>query len=440
MGFAFCVRGSVCILRARVCVLECMYSILAFAGLFACRSDPLVGEMPLRPPEKERVSSMKNMTIINNGGMEIEDNNLENWAPTDWVEVYLGEYKLQDLAQRNGIKFQVHHMGVLFQNVRKRKWYEMDFYARSADTIANVIMPSVRPDSVWSSLSLWGKIAAYIRGDLINDLVWDNLGFVRVREEKTGEFHELMHIGSTLGKDVFKVREWLVNEYSVHLPPLQPFTFDMWTLYNGSTNARVRSSRNCHDFAEEVLAQIEFRDTPEKTVSVYRDSLAVNITELIPLDMTNEKTRRDYQRFLRFLRNHVYESTRDIGYSAVTITKFVKLGLPFIILLDGTEFYEIRISKEFGLNYCRFPMDYTKGESYVPALLNDTRTYCYLPVIEADAFYQSHVTLTVADLLIYAEYRIDEFFCNSEHIRTIIETTVWAIALVKVFLWLKARK
>ena len=408
--------------------------LLLFLTQFV-QSIDLIGEMPLRPPERVAQNMFSNFTIINNGGMEIEDNNLEKWMNTDWIEVYLGEYKLQDLAVRNGIKFQVHHMGVLFQNVRNRKWYEMDFYAKSADTIANVMMPSIRPS--FGEMTWWEKLVAYWNGDFVNHLVWDNLGYVRVREEKTGEFHELMHVGSTRGQEVLNLRQWLVDTYAINTADA-PLIFDMWSLYNATNNVRVRSSHNCHDFVEQVLARIKFEET-NGMVSFYRDSLSLNVTSMVKLDMSQTKNRRDYQRFLRFLSNHVYESTKDIAHSAVTVTKFIQLGIPFIIFLDGKDFYQVNLSKVFGLNYCRLPMDFEKDSLYVSARLNDTRISCHLPILDADTHYES-VTLTLADLLIFAEFKLDNLLQQLPHLSIVLETTVWAIAILKVVHWVRNRK
>lgn len=403
----------------------------------------LIGDMPLRPPVSTAVpGGFKNMTIINSGGMEIEDNNLENWRPTDWVEVYLGEHRLQDLAVKNGIKFQVQHMGVVFQNPRIRKWYVMDFFAKSADTIANVLMPNMRPDSQLHEMGLMEKLLAYLKGEFVDHLVWDNLGYVRVREDKTGEFHDLVHLGSSRAAAVIAIRNWLIHEYTVHTED-RPVTFDMWSLYWAANNTRIRSSRNCHDFVEHVLARVPFEDTPGDSISVYRDTLALNVTSTKVLDMTKPKSRRDYQRFIRFMSNHIYESTRDIGHSAVTITKFIQLGIPFIIFLDGKNYVQVELSKILGLNYCRFPMDYVKGQEYVPSRLNDTRADCYLPVMDADIYYQQ-ISLTVADKLIYVEFLIDELLFGDDsphwnHLTTIFETTIWLVAIAKGLKWLRRR-
>ena len=388
----------------------------------------------------------KNMTVLNNGSCELEDNNLERWLDSDPVEVYLAEYHLQHMDLSAWLGFSTSHMAVLFQNPRIRKWYVMDSFARSAETIANIIMPSISPHSPLTGMSWWQRLLAYVNGDFVHYLSWDNLGYVRMREDKTDEFQDMQHVGTTTGLELKKIREWVVTDFSKHDGDTV-FTFDMWQIYNGSTNERVRKSRMCHDFIEDVLGRLKFVDTGDAhqtKVSMFRDSLNLNITEWEVVDIGNAKIRRDYQRFLRFFRNHVYEATRDLRYSRVTLSKLVKLNLPFILFLDGDKYVRMTLSEYSVINYCRMPMDFVKGKVYVPARLDDDRQQCFMPQFNVHDVV-STVRFTLSDYAIWLEQRIDDLLFGvdgrgtSIHLALIFETSILLIGLARFVRWLATR-
>ena len=391
----------------------------------------------------------KNLTILHNGSLEIEDNNLEQWKEDDFIEVYLGEYYLQHFALSSWLGFSTSHMAVMFQNPRIRKWFVMDSYAKSAETIANLVMPSIAPMSPLNSMSLFERLWAYIHGEIINYLEWDNAGYVRTHEDKSEEFQDLRHIGTARGRDLIKLREWVVNEYSSQ-NETHPFTFDMWQIYNSSTNERIRKSRMCHDFMEEILGRINFvknedpvfgiysQDQPD-IVSVFRDSLNLNVTSWDVLDISNVKIRRDYQRFLRFFRNHIYEATRDMSFTRVTVTKLITLGMPFILFLDGNKYVRLGLSLYGPVNYCRMPMDFVKGKAYVAAKLDDDRRQCFLPDYDYNEFKES-VRFTFADYILALEQKIDDIFFGLDgnggdsmsHFLLIVESLIVLIAIVQL--------
>jgi hypothetical protein len=354
--------------------------------------------------------------------------------------VYLAEYTLQHVGLSAWLGFSTAHMAIIFQNPKIRKWYVMDQFAKSAETIANLIMPSISPDSPWNQMNMVQKIFAYLQGQVVDFLAWDNLGYVRMREDKaSGEFQDMQHIGSTTGGEVRRVRDWVINDLT-RQDEGNLFTFDMWQIYNGSTNVRIRKSKMCHDFIEDVLQMIKFTD--DEDISVFRDSLNLNVTSWEIVDMTNKKIRRDYQRFLRFFRNHVYESTRDLRHSEVTLTKFHLLKLPFILFLDGDKYAKMTLSGYSILNYCRMPMHFEKGKPYVPAKLDDPHQQCFLKSVHAHDNLP-RVRFTLSDYAIWIEQMIDDALFGVDgkgvdplsHARIVFETTVILIAITKLSRW-----
>ena len=388
----------------------------------------------------------KNMSILHNGSVELEDNNLEKWQDKDVVEVYLAEYQLQHMALSSWLGFSTSHMGVMFQNPLRRKWYVMDSFAKSAETIANIVMPSIPPYSPLHDMSFWQRTLAYLNGDIVDYLSWDNLGYVRMREERTDEFQDMRHIGTTTAGELKRVRTWVIEEYAAQ-NETHPFTFDMWQIYNASTNERIRKSRMCHDFLEDVLGRLQFSDTSDvmavdSKVSVFRDSLNLNITQWTNVDMSNNKIRRDYQRFLRFFQNHIYEATRDMSFSRVTVTKIITLGLPFILFLDGNKYVKLSPSMHGVFNYCRMPMDFVKDQPYVPAKLDDERKQCFLPHYNYFEF-KENIRFTFADYLIWAEQKLDDAIFGVDgngvdlwtHLALVTETLVVLIAVTRLIKW-----
>ena len=402
--------------------------------------------------EEPHPPKFKNMTVLYNGSLEIEDNNLESWLDEDFVEVYLGEYHLQHMALSSWIGFSTSHMAVMFQNPRNRKWFVMDSYAKSAETIANLVMPSIAPNSPLNSMSFLERLNVYINGGIIDYLTWDNAGYVRTHEEKSHEFQDLRHIGTVRGGDVKKLREWVVTDYAAQ-NETHPFTFDMWQIYNATSNERIRKSRMCHDFVEEILARITFvkNDDPiygvyteeyHGPVSIYRDGLNLNVTHWEEMDMTNAKVRRDFQRFLRFFRNHIYEATRDMSTSLVTTTKMITLGMPFILFLDGNKWVKLSLSHYGSFNYCRMPMDFERGKSYTAAKLNDPRQQCFLPQYNYYEF-NDKIRFNLADYMIAIEQKIDDILFGIDghggdilgHLAIVVESTVLLVAISRLLRW-----
>lgn len=426
----------------------CFLSILASAS-------GLTGSF--RDDHETKLAKFKNMTILNNGSVEIEDNNLEAWADDDYVEVYLAEYTLQHVALSTWLGFSTSHMAVMFQNPRKRKWFLLDSFAKSAETIANLIMPSVAPNSPINTMPFFDRIAAYLRGELVDYLTWDNAGYVRTHEDKSDEFQDMKHVGTITGKELKNLREWAITEYAAQ-NETHPFTFDMWQLYNASTNMRIRKSRMCHDFVEEILGRLKFvknldpvygiyTENHAGSISVFRDSLNLNITKWETVDMSNRKVRRDLQRVLRFFRNHIYEATRDISFSRTTVTKVITLGLPLALFLDGNRYVKVTLSTVGAFNYCRMPMDFKLGEPYVPAKLDDDRQQCFLPTYDYHDFKDS-IRFTFSDYLIAFEQKIDDIIFGvdgnggdlTSHVTLIFETSIVLIALTKIFRWVASKK
>ena len=423
-----------------------IFFVLLFAGL--------VGGMvrEAAPPGR-----YKNMTVLHDGALELEDNNLESWTDSDFVEVYLAEYVIQRMALSSWLRFSTSHMAVVFQNPRKRKWFLVDSFAKSAETIANIVMPSIAPDSPFNFMSFTERMLAYWRGDIVDYLTWDNAAYVRTHEDKSDEFQDMKHVGTIRGEDVKNLREWIVEDYAVQ-NETHPFTFDMWQIYNASTNERIRKSRMCHDFIEEVLGRLNFIENTdpvygqysadlEEKISVFRDSLNLNITEWHEVDITNPKIRRDYQRFLRFFRNHIYEATRDMSFLRVTVTKVITLGIPFIVFLDGNKYVKLTPSLYGVFNYCRMPMDFERGKPYVPAKLDDERQECFLPPYNYNEFQES-VRFTFSDYLIAIEQKLDDAVFGTDgqggdafhYLVLTIETSVVLFAITRAIKWLANTK
>jgi hypothetical protein len=397
----------------------------------------------------------KNTTIHYNGSLEIEDNNLESWRDDDYVEVYLAEYHLQHMGLNSWIDFSTAHMAVMFQNPGNRKWFVMDSYAKSAETIANLVMPSISPSSPLNSMSFWEKLGVYIRGEIVDYLTWDNAGYVRTHEDKSHEFQDLRHIGTVSGANVKDLREWAVREYAAQ-NETHPFTFDMWQIYDGTTNERVRKSRMCHDFVEEILGRIKFIKNDDPVYGVlsedhfgpirlYRDGFNLNVTHWEEMDMSYAKTRRDFQRFLRFMRNHIYEATRDVPFFRIMISKMIALGMPAILFLDGNKWMKLSLSKYGAFNYCRMPMEFEPGKPYVAAKLNDPRKQCFLPDFNYNEFHDK-VRFTLADHLVSVEQKLDDFLFGVDgrggdlsNVVLIVESTVILFALTKFVRWAAKR-
>jgi len=431
-------------------MLRIIFSALTVVVVAATNAATPVGWQN-HPGTSGHQSGFKNQTKLNNGSVEIDDNNLEKWQDDDVIEVYLGDYVLQNVELSSMLSFTVYHMAVIFQNPKRHKWYTVDYFAKTAETIANIIMPSLPPLSPWFELTWYEQFFAYFRGDIVDHLVWDNLGYVQLRESKSGQFTDLQHVGSVHGSQVKALREWIITNYTRTHPG--GITFDMWSVYDADSQIRLHESRNCHDFIEHVLRELKFErgispyerelGTAERT-SVYRDSLAVTAREMKKIDLKNNaKKRRDFQRYMRFMRMNVYEVTRDLSLSRFAVTRATKIGIPFLFRANGVDYYEVEVGNVNPLNYCRIPMDFVKGQRYVPSLWNDTRKVCHFPYFEIDELHKE-TPYSVMDYVLMIEQAIDDALFGrdgngvplTDHLMIIVETTVLLVALSKAIGWL----
>jgi hypothetical protein len=269
-------------------------------------------------------------------------------------------------------------------------------------------------------------------------------------EEKSPEFKEMTHVGSVFGSEVKRLREWLINEFTVS----GAVTFDMWSVYDDTTEERILASRNCHDFVEIVLQQLKFvsnispwddGNRPNR-VSVFRDSLALSAQSFVEMDMKNAKKRRDFLRFLRFLKNHVYEAARDLGMSKFPATKLQMLGMRFVVHADGEKYYEIELGEINSLNYCRLALEFELGKPVVAVPLNDPRKECYLPYFEMARVHEE-ATYHFQDYLLAFEQKVDDLLFGrdgnggalSDQMYFVFESTIIVLALTKGIMWISKR-
>jgi len=227
----------------------------------------------------------------------------------------------------------------------------------------------------------------------------------------------------------------------------------MWSVYDAESNIRLHESRNCHDFVEQVLRELKFHRNISPyheelgntgIVSVFRDSLSLSAKIFKKVDIANNaKKRRDFQRFLRFMRSYVYEVTRDLALSRYALTRLNKLGLPFIFKANGDEFFQVEHGNVNSLNYCRVPMDFIHDTPYTPSLWNDTRKTCYFPFFEIDKLH-SETPYSVTDFFLMIEQRIDDALFGEDglgvplwdHLTLITETTLIIVAIGRAISWL----
>ena len=409
-----------------------MQIVLFFIFLFGATGEEFYSEYD--PSEWE---------FLNEGGLVLKDDQLNQWQDKDRVEVYIHEYELQNLGLSGWLQFSTQHIGLVFQNTRNYLWFGVDKFARSDGTIASIIVPAIAPDSEWKFLNWWQRILVYLRGDIVGYLSWDNLGYVRMEESTRSNVNHLTHIGTTTGRDIKNIRDWILNDFTK-----KTVTFDMWQFYNGSTNERIRTGQMCHDLVEELLDRINItapsaEEDERETIRIYRDSLSLNVTSSEVLDMSLAKNRRDYQRFLRFFENHVYKATRDMSFTRQTLSKFIALDIPWIMYLDGDKYVRYTLAEYSIINYCRMGMEFIPGQAYVPAKLGDPNQQCFLQPLDYKDVIGS-VKFTIFDLMIWAEQRLDDFICSVSdgtwlRLYHIVETGIAMVVILRGARWWTSR-
>ena len=185
----------------------------------------------------------------------------------------------------------------------------------------------------------------------------------------------------------------------------------------------------------------------EEKMSVFRDSLVLVVDSFSEVDILSSwKKRRDYQRFLRFMRNHIYQSTRDLRYSKFVATKLRQLGVRFFVHTNHKEYYEMELGSVNSLNYCRVALDFEIGKVFSPTKLNDQRTHCHFDYFKVDNVHAESV-YTLGDYFLAIEQKLDDLVfgidgngvSTGEYVMMVFQTSVVMMAVVRVVVWVSRK-
>lgn len=345
-----------------------------------------------------------NSDIFNDGACTADDDNKVGlWGDDDEVELYLGEQLINDNAMLESLGFRTTHMGVFFHNRWKKKWLGFDFGASEFSSVAGLILPMLKYE--WNDLPLWKQIWKYLNGEAVEYLQWNHHASVRIDDDKPTEFRNLDLAGVTNGANAKAIRKWVTEEYTRQ--DERPFTFDLYTIYDGATNERLRKSRTCHDFVEDVLMRVNFTDG-KKHISVFKDTFNFNTSRFEEIEFSLAKSRRDFMRFLRMLRKRVHHATADLPSMLNMFAIFSYYDLPYIILIDGDKYMRVSFTKEHIANYCRMPLDITVGEPINPPKYSDLRVTCRFERYDVNTLLKK-TRLSLSEWFILIEQSIDDF-------------------------------
>ena len=339
---------------------------------------------------------------------------LSTWKDSDSVEIYLGSHLLNTMRLSETERFDVHHQAVLFHNFRARRWLTVDFFMNDDSEIPQMFVTtgnSVPPN--WGPLEY---LYSYISGALYEHFFFENFGQVRILEtmvRKPADFdeNELQHIGSARGGAVAELTEWILKTYDGILQ------FDVFAIYM-ENGIRVRKSKTCFDFVEDVLAKLVWEpkayivgdDLPE---IAFREGVVLNVTKLEKVDMSVPKRRRDYFRFARVLWNHMHQIGAHLVYIRLLMVKVAEMDLEYMLALDGWEMHSVEFSSDAADNHCALPLEFERDGTPISANLGDFRRVCFLPSATR-AEWARIIQYSWSDWAIWAEAKIDNWLVGRD--------------------------
>jgi hypothetical protein len=364
--------------------------------------------------------------IRNGGALVVDDDGFAFWEPTDVVDVYVGEYRLENFTVASWFNVPASHIGLVFHNTMKDKYVIYDYFIRGDAGFPCLLIPAIIPGSGFDELSFLEALVMYMKGDLIKYLEWTSDAIIHLRDDPPHDFKHMDYMGRVDGESVREIRRWIVDEYTAQIP----FTYDIWSLYE--RDSRIRSSKTCFDFVETCLDRLfgrgGNRDSEDSSIVYYREGFLVNTTNFEPIiDMeSSRKNRRDFQRFLRFFKNHVYEASARLEYARILASKISYFNIPLVLPLERNRDYaRFQLADHSIVNYCRYPVDIIPGKGSFPAKLDDTRTVCFLKKADLDqVLMENEMKLTFTDYSIWIEKIIDDFISDDSSILAVVSTLV----------------
>ena len=364
--------------------------------------------------------------IINNGSLIVDDDSfVQYWERTDPVDVYVGEYKLKNLTIATWLNLPASHIGLVLHNTRRNRYVIYDYLVRGEAGLPCLLIPSIIPGSGFHDLNFFESIQMYLRGDLLKYLEWTSDAVVHLRDDPPHDFNHMDYIGTVDGESVEKLRNWIINDYTSQFP----FTYDVWSLYQGTS--RIRSSKTCSDFVETCLVQLF--GNGRNPITFYREGFLVNTTDFEPwIDMeSSSRNRRDFQRYLRFFRNHIFEISSKFEFARILFSKISYFKLPLVLPLEKhSQYARFKLADYFIINYCRYPVQIIPGQGAVASELNDPRVVCFMGPADLDkVLAEPGVKWTFTDYSIWFEKIIDDFI--SSPILAIATSTLVIVVIAK---------
>lgn len=380
-------------------------------------------------------SAFGDQNVFNDGAcIADDDNKVAQWRDDDKVELFIGDQPMQYHVMLESIGLETSHMAVCLFNKRMNKWLTLDFSARDFGSVASIVLPTLHHS--WNDMPFWEQTWRYLKGDLFKHMEWRDDAAVRIHDDRPVYYKNLASVGITTGASVKAFRKWVIEEYTRQ--DVKRFTFDVYAVYNGTTHERIRTSRSCHDFVEEAITRLDFPDAKNKTISTYRDSFNYNASSFGEVDFSRPKIRRDFQRFMRLLRNRIFDATRELPSMLQMFTMYSYYNMPWMIYVDGDKYMRISFTDEMMGNYCRMPLEVTLGQPIIPAKYNDSRIVCKFPHYTVTSKW-NETYLTFPERLIWIEQRLDDFLFGwdgdggaFEYLAGLSVTTVSAILISKI--------
>jgi hypothetical protein len=340
------------------------------------------------------------------------DPHIESWSPGDSITVFAGEYKIDSMALAKAVHFDVYHLGLVFRNERLHEWLSVEFFMADAEGVASMFAPTSVDEALWE-LPIWEQIGLYMTGSALKYFSWENQAVVSIKHwgrRKPKSYTELTLIGETHADELHAVLDWIHSEYTAN-----GLSYDVWGLYQD--NVRIRRSRICYDFVEDVIGRMRIRLAEPETI-VFREGVVMNVVFLRDMDVENNpRHARDYLRYMRVLSQHSAQIAAHLVYTRMVVAKFALLGLPYIMGLERV--VEVGFENFGAENYCRRRMvlkNLERDTSQVPRVdvfTDPDPVECLFPTQSLEEI-QKFITFTWTDWMVLGEFWLDNFLVGRD--------------------------
>eukprot|EP00928_Gymnodinium_smaydae_P088567 TRINITY_DN72637_c0_g1_i1.p1 TRINITY_DN72637_c0_g1~~TRINITY_DN72637_c0_g1_i1.p1 ORF type:complete len:430 (-),score=55.39 TRINITY_DN72637_c0_g1_i1:73-1314(-) len=275
-----------------------------------------------------------------------------DWKHDDHIEIYNAEFLLASWVLDRA-PWNAYHSGLALKNSRTGKQMLYDYTPDDTRSVMKMVLPEVIIGPKWRA-AVGDQV--YFR--------WNDRAHMEFYAEWPEHFTNFTRIGNCTGDAVFKLADWVANNYTRRFPAFNPIEVIIppprqQTADGSSAKADVvLRSRMCHDFVTDALWVLYEHGAKFRAErGVFRDHIimyASSVTEFDGLEDSWQGRRKEL-RYLRTLLMFMTQIREQFTYAREALIVAWRLQLPVLAHDDKGGYHLVTLVPPF-LDYCYLPI------------------------------------------------------------------------------------